>query len=144
MGYTHFWKREPRLSEVMFQSVINDLQKVLADIDIPLAGSEGEGEPFLSLDKIVFNGVAGQGCENFRVLRVDAPRMDRSKVHSFCKTQKLPYDLVVQVALIIMKHYFSKAIKVSSNGVDEDWQKAKDICQENLGYGSDFELETNS
>ncbi len=141
MGWSHYWQREPELSVVMFQSAIGDVQKILSEIDVPIAGSEGNGVPFLSLDKIVFNGVSGHNCEDFKVLRVDAPRRGRTKVNSFCKTENLPYDLVVQIALIIMKHYFSKAITVSSDGKDEDWQKAKDICQEHLGYGSDFELE---
>ena len=81
MGLTHYWEREPELSEVMFQSVIGDLQRILAEIDVPLAGSGGEGAPFFSLDKIVFNGADGQGCEDFKVLRVDIPRRGRSKIY---------------------------------------------------------------
>ena len=141
MGWTHYWKREPEFSEVMFQSAIGDLQKLLSDIDVQLAGSEGEGKPYLSLDKIEFNGVARQSCEDFRVLRVDAPRRGRSKVYSFCKTEKLPYDICVQCALIILWHYFGNDINISSDGTNEDWKEACNLCQEHLGYGADFILE---
>ena len=141
MGCTHYWEREPELSEIMFQSAIGDLQKVFADIDVQLAGSEGEGTPYLSLEKIVFNGVAGQSCEDFSVLRADVPRRGRSKVFSFCKTEKMPYDICVQCTLIILKHYFDKYIKTTSDGTDEGWQDACEICQRILNYGIEFRLE---
>ena len=141
MGMTHYWEREPELSEVMFQSAIGDLQKILAEIDVPLTGSEGKGEPFLSLDKIVFNGVTGQDCEDFKVLRVDIPRRGRSKIYSFCKTEKMPYDICVQCSLVILKHYFTESFKVFSDETDESWRNACDTCQRILGYGIEFRLE---
>ena len=53
----------------------------------------------------------------------------------------MPYDLHVQIALIILKHHLGDMITVTSDASDEDWQKATDFCQEKLGYGSDFKLE---
>lgn len=141
MGLTHYWEREPELSEVMFQSVIGDLQKILGIIEIPLAGSEGNGEPYFSLDKILFNGIKGQNCENFKVLRIDVPRKGRTKVNSYCKTEELPYELAVQIALIIMKHYLGGAFSVFSDEKEADWEKAKQMCSKILGYGDDFQLD---
>jgi len=57
------------------------------------------------------------------------------------RTDKHPYDLCVKCALIILKHYLKKYMKVMSDGKDIDWEDAKQICVSNLGYGADFEIE---
>jgi len=62
-------------------------------------------------------------------------------VFSYCKTEQLPYDLCVQVALIVLKHHLGATIKITSDGGETDWQRARDSCIENLGYGQDFRLD---
>ncbi len=59
---------------------------------------------------------------------------------AFCKTAYRPYDLAVQVCLLIAAHHLGAAIAVSSDGSMEDWQDAIALCQKRLGYGVDFQL----
>jgi len=91
-----------------------------------------------------------------RILKLIEPQGDRSKlVHcyqfgdeyeakkkkhfGFCKTAFRPYDLAVNVFLIIAKHYLKDKIDVSSDGKMEHWMDALKICQNEFGYGlNDF------
>jgi hypothetical protein len=57
-----------------------------------------------------------------------------------CKTAFRPYDLAVQVFLIIAKHHLGKAIVVESDGNARQWLDAVKLCENVLDYGSDFEL----
>lgn len=58
-----------------------------------------------------------------------------------CKTNFKPYDLAVNVCLVIAKHYLKDQIKVLSDGDLEQWQDAIQLCDHFLGYGSDFSLD---
>ena len=140
MGLTHSWRRDPELPEYSFQAAVGDLQRLLKATDIPLAGREGTGEPFISLDEITFNGIQGQHCEDFTVRRSDSPRNGRSYVFSFCKTEHMPYDLCVKCTLIILRHHFNDKISIFSDGSQEDWRDAVEHCQNILNYGDDFKL----
>ena len=140
MGWTHSWQRVPELPIAPFQAAVGDLQKLLKATDIPLAGKEGTGNPFISLDEITFNGTHGRHCEDFTVRRSDSPRHGRSYVFSFCKTGHMPYDLCVKCTLIILRHHFNDKISVYSDGTDEDWRDAVEHCQKILDYGNDFKL----
>jgi hypothetical protein len=62
-------------------------------------------------------------------------------IFQFTKTAYKPYDLAVNVVLIIAKHYLGKKIKVSSDGEIENWQEGMQLCDHFLGYGLDFKLE---
>jgi len=63
-------------------------------------------------------------------------------IFNFTKTAFRPYDLAVNVFLIIAKHHMSNSIKVSSDGELQHWMDAAKICQNALGYGlNDFKLE---
>ena len=64
----------------------------------------------------------------------------KTKASNCCKTNYKPYDLAVTVALIIAKHYLGNAIEVSSDGESKDWEDARIICQQFLGYGKEFIL----
>lgn len=57
---------------------------------------------------------------------------------NFCKTAYKPYDLAVNVALIIADHHLKDQIFVNSDGEISQWQDAIDLCDHFLGYGKDF------
>lgn len=57
---------------------------------------------------------------------------------SFCKTAYKPYDLAVNVCLIIASHHLKDQIFVTSDGELDQWQDAIDLCDHFLGYGKDF------
>jgi hypothetical protein len=71
-----------------------------------------------------FNDVTGKGL-NF----------------NFTKTAFKPYDLAVNVCLIIAKHYLKDEIRILSDGTKENWEEGKQLVQHFLGYGKDFKLD---
>ena len=142
MGWTHYWEREIELPKEAFAKAVDDCQVLFDKIEPGIGGSGGYGKAEFDSNGTVFNGADGAACEDFTFVRIQTPRRDREKALGYCKTEHLPYDICVQTALIVFKHHLGDMMKVASDGSEEDWQKAKDICQEHLGYGSDFELET--
>ncbi len=59
---------------------------------------------------------------------------------TFCKTAYKPYDLAVNICLVIAKHYLKDDILISSDGEMQHWVEAIIITQKLLGYGKDFKL----
>ncbi len=140
MSWTHYWEREIELPADAFAKAADDCRTILAAADVRLAGGQSEGEPVFTRDEIAFNGVKGEDCEPFRIQPVQLPRSPDRPVFSYCKTEKLPYDLCVKCALVILQHYLGGDIKVMSDGKDADWDDARNLCQTCLGYGADFRL----
>jgi len=71
-------------------------------------------------------------CETFRLDRWHHPETwepkERGGYFSFCKTRRLPYDLLVCAVLILLKHHFPKS-EVSSDGDYSDWVPAREWYQ---------------
>lgn len=78
--------------------------------------------------------------ESFR-LEQHKRQQESDKIFDFTKTAYKPYDLAVNVALIIAKHHLKDSISVHSDGKLKDWSDAMELCQHFLGYGQDFTLE---
>jgi hypothetical protein len=140
MGWTHYWERPPVLPTEALKKAVIDCQKVLASAGVALAGEAGKGLPVFNDYEITFNGADGRYCEPFQIKTFETPRRPGRQIVSYCKTEKLPYDLCVKCALIVFSHYMGNDFKVASDGKDDDWQDAKQLCQSCLGYGSDFTL----
>jgi hypothetical protein len=143
MGWTHYWKRDVELPAEAFAKAAKDCKVVLSQINVPLAGPMSEGEPIFNSDAIMFNGIKGQNCEPFLIRLLEHPRRLSQTVFSYCKTEKLPYDLCVKSALVVLKHYLGEHIRIMSDGKDQDWSDAKQLCLSNVGYGTEFILSTN-
>jgi hypothetical protein len=142
VGYTHYWERPPHLPAQAFGRAVADCQRVLPETNVPLAGSDGTGPPDFRADAIIFNGVGTAMYETFDMrLEEEASRDGNRLVFSFCKTEHRPYDLAIQVALIVFKHYLRRQLRVTSDGDEADWDAARRFCQEHLGYGGDFHLD---
>jgi hypothetical protein len=93
-------------------------------------------------DAIIFNGVGTAMYETFDMrLEEEALRDGNRRVFSFCKTERRPYDLAVQVALIVFKHHLIRHLRVSSDGDEAEWDAARRLCQQHLAYGGDFHLD---
>jgi len=73
----------------------------------------------------------------------DKPQMEKGlpRYFEFCKTAYKPYDWPVTAFLLIAKHYLGDKLLVSSDGESEHWQDARLICQLELGYGMEFQLD---
>lgn len=71
-------------------------------------------------------------------------RTNPNKVGKFfecTKTAYKPYDLAVNVCLVIAKHYLENKIAISSDGEEKDWKDGIEICKHFLGYGEEFKLD---
>jgi hypothetical protein len=83
--------------------------------------------------------------ESFLVPRVLKPeswqeRKENGLYFQFCKTAFKPYDLAVQVCLLILARYLGpSAIKVSSDGHESEWSDARQFCQRFYGFGAALE-----
>ena len=142
MGHTHYWQRPPQLPAPAFGRAVVDCRRVLPETNIPLAGANGTKKPFFRSDAIVFNGVGENAHETFAVRLEEADHGDGRPAFSFCKTEHKPYDLAVQVVLIVFQHHLGKQFGVSSDGDDAEWETARRLCQQVLGYGEDFQLDS--
>lgn len=67
-------------------------------------------------------------------------RKDDPYIFNCTKTNYRPYDLAVQVCLVIASHHLGQQIRVTSDGESQHWDDARQFCEHFLGYGSDFEL----
>ena len=144
MGLTHYWKRPLQLDSAKFKTAVNDLTKILAEIAIPLSANyEGEGYPLLTAETIAFNGKQGS-CETFKISQIESSRRNEQKVSSHCKTEGLPYDHCVRIALVILKHHLGDDFKVYSDTSDAEWAEARNACQKRLGYRIDFSLDKDT
>ena len=142
MGYTHYWERPVRLLPRSFARAVADCQHLLPQLGVSLAGACGTGQPEFSPTAIIFNGSQGQSHETFRIDQTSSGRRHGPMVREFCKTARLPYDLAVQVALIVFQHRQGDCFHVASDGGTSDWDHARQICQEHLVYGGDFQLDS--
>jgi len=121
----------------------------------PAEDARGIAEPFVedATAGVWFGGaiLAKRMCdgdcsyETFWIPRVYEPREWEEPQNdlwfAFCKTAFRPYDLAVQVCLIIFKHHLGPQFRVLSDGTNEQWQEACEVCQHLLGFGSEFRLE---
>ena len=149
MGLTHYWRRPPRLPQAAFTRAVEDCRRGIPQLGVPLASHTGHA--VFQEDLICFNGVAPRHCESFIVRQIEAPQGHRggglsfskassaARVFSFTKTNLLPYDRCVRVALIILQHHLADLLDVSSDDPGH-WDDARAWCQEHLGYGEDFRL----
>jgi hypothetical protein len=145
MGYTHYWYRPLELPRERWTPFLGDWLKVydklvlrglsLSDPDSPAL------PPVFHEGLVAFNG--RPGWEPFllsrRYERQDFVKPD-GRCFSFCKTARRPYDLAVTACLLVAKRAFGSILTVSTDGEDADWQAARDLCQEVLGYGRDFRI----
>lgn len=143
MGYTHYWYKPEKLSPELWKKFTDDFKTILPHFEILLDKTTGQK---LRVDDeiIFFNGIGEYAHETFCLERIDSEferrlNKDESLAFSFCKTARKPYDIAVCCALIIgAKHL---PIRVESDG-DEEWEDAKRLCQETLGYGEQFQFDS--
>ena len=146
-----------------FLKIVDDFEAVktqLKETGAYIAGSQGYDEPLISSFGIVFNSSYanrnGMKSEPFylypRVLdvfphnepvgkRTPVPKTLEGKYRLSVKTQDVAYDLAVQTCLVVAKRHFGESIQVTSDAGIAEWKRAKELCQQHLGYGRDFDLD---
>lgn len=131
MGYTHYYKIPKELNAKKFAKLSEELKcaAMLLPTEsnsaqmnhkgmIYLADGYGENEPEFTSELIAFNGRGEDAHESFYIQQKNNEESD------FCKTARKPYDLMVCVSLMRLKHYFPK-VHISSDGDESDWADAK-------------------
>ena len=144
MGYTHYWTiNQKEISPESWFGFMQEFSEIEAKFHEKLDHTTDQ-KYRIDSESIIFNGIGEQGHETFTMNRknpMEESYTGENEYFDFCKTARKEYDIAVCCALIIAKKYFGDIIKVSSDGEDEDgWDKAKELCQETLKYGSNFNI----
>ena len=146
MGYTQHWRRPIEIPPDQMRAILRDFCRLipaLRDTGVTLAGPPGWGEPHLTGYGVSFNGPGSRGCEPFDFPRVFEPppwRDSEDGLYSaFCKTAWLPYDLAVTAFLLVAKHHLPQ-LEVATDGKEEEWTSARQMCEDVLGYGREYHI----
>jgi len=132
MGYTHHWYRPEGLEKKKFAAATGDIKKLFEQWCGPDA-------PFQTFDLFKYSIHVEGGCESFMVAQMERDRHGRpGPVFNFCKTARLPYDIVVTSCLLVFHHHLAPQFRVSSDGEIEEWQPAIDLCRKVLGYKEEW------
>jgi hypothetical protein len=139
MGYTHYWRIPKELDAEKFATLSAELQTaadLLPDYStsagmnhegvIHLGDGGGEGNPIFSKEEICFNGKGAGSHETFII------QQNGNSDFEFCKTARKPYDLMVCLSLLRLKHHFPES-KISSDGGAADWKPAKEFYKKVFG-----------
>jgi len=141
MGYTHKFEHTEVTQEV-WDAIVSDCQTLMSNLPShslssgayhkqePLQIGDGSGNgglPILDRDAIWLNGVGEMAHETFLLERQDSDRL------TWCKTERKPYDLMVQACLIVYYTHSPDTIELRSDGTKKDWAAAYDFVTEVLG-----------
>ena len=101
-----------------------------------LCGGDGTGSPKFTKDLIIFNGDATDGMdhETFVIERdhKDSRVDEKELVFEFCKSARKPYDLMVKISMLRLKHHFPQT-EISGDGDASDWKQARTIYKKAFG-----------
>ena len=104
-----------------------------------LAGFDGTGNPVFTNDDIRFNGdsIKGLDHETFYISQdntkhANAMGSKGGLISEFIKTNRKPYDLMVKISMLRLKHHFPES-KISCDGEAPDWKHAKEIYKKAFG-----------
>ena len=127
MGYTRYWEQT---GKPITQEFIDKINEILADCKskgICIKDGNGENEPIVTMDKVIFNGNADKNLdhESFYI-------SNGTTGFQFCKTARKPYDYAVRQALKVAEE-MGIITNVSSDGDnDEIISDAKFLGEEPL------------
>ena len=155
MGYTHYLRFKNVVTKERLSKASADVKKAFELVksecpDITIKDGLGENEPKIDEDIICFNGDASKE-EDFETFAV---RVGDSGFNC-CKTGRMPYDVHVCVACLILKEHFGDDLCLTSDGIlkdhtdrgvdfdlllagtvyriDDDWQKPLEIYKKFKG-----------
>ena len=83
MGYTHYWRRVSTFAEAPFRAAVRDLRRLwprFAELGIPLAGSDGHGDPIVTDDAMAFNGAVACGHPVNQAISIPWPTQEAGGV----------------------------------------------------------------
>lgn len=145
MGYTSKFYKVKEISPSVWEKILVDFNKVLPKF-IDKLDTTTDQKLQADNEMIYFNGIGEEAHETFYIDRVSEDSSletyytdeRKGKYFECCKTARKDYDLAVSCVLIIAKRHLGEDIIVGSDGdnADEEWQNAKTLCFDVLGYGN--------
>ena len=120
MGYTHYLRFKNVVTKERLSKASADVKKAFELIkaecpDIVIKDGWGENEPQIDENAICFNGDASKE-EDFETFAVRVGE----EGFNCCKTGRMPYDVYVCVACLILKEHFGDDLCMSSDGIFKD------------------------
>lgn len=130
---THKWEIQQDADSIV-KGLADDLQKIVTHAGVEVANGLGmpHTEAERTDDYLIFNGVGPLNAQAFCYMeRSDFLRMDMNIV-GHCNTGRMPYDGIVRVALLCMKHRLGSEVRIDSDDpfVSAEWQRALKAFQE--------------
>ena len=145
--YIHYWyiKNERDIDDITWSKISKDSQKIFEyfkenkDLCLELGDWNGYSEPIVDNDKIIFNGGDDKRCDSFVIFAKCKDRYHNVSSISnyyfdFCNTARKPYDIVVQMILLIFKHHMQDDIFIHSDSSNTDWINAIELTKKLFNY----------
>lgn len=121
MGYTHNWDKSDTAEDV-WAALVADARRIAETAGVPLAGPMGDGEPQFNAERIALNGVEATGDDYESFVLVSG-----ATTFEFCKTGRMPYDVVVTAILLRAAHTVPGFDVRSDGGWGSDWVEARKL-----------------
>ncbi len=133
MGYEHSWKLDKVMTREQYRNIVRDFRIILPHLEVKKGlikdGNQNRyirDHSIINDETIMFNAEA-EG-EAFRFKRTGYETLQNS-----CKTNNLPFDVAVNVVLLIAKKHLRHDIHITTDGETKHWRKALLLCQYALG-----------
>ena len=142
MGYTHYYRLNPKGNEAQYQQAKALIVKIIENSPVPL-GDGGGDNPITKENyskEIWINGLGKNSHETFYLpeklseLRHPSYAEDKTEfVFNFTKTARKPYDVVVTACLTVLKFYLRKDAEISGDGGEEGFEDGMKLAERILG-----------
>ncbi|MXY46107.1 MAG: hypothetical protein F4Y44_03795 [Chloroflexi bacterium] len=130
MGYTHYYEIIDENADLKVVEIGRDIAEVIRRCEIPIGDGNGtpDSAPQITKKAAIFNGLKPNDYERF-CYPPDFELNKRCGLRAgfeFSKTARRPYDIVVCVALLVLKHHLGEGVRISSDGRLNElgWRKA--------------------
>lgn len=118
MGFTHYFPQNRPCPPEAWAKICAAFREAVKIARIPiLAGydSFADDPAIIDDEQIFFNGIGDAGCETMALDR------DAGREFNACKTERLPYDLLVTALLTLADKYAPGVWNIGSDGKGDDW-----------------------
>ncbi len=133
MGYTHYFPHTSVTDEV-WEKIKSDCEKIVGTGIVPVEDDRDGSEPKFTDHLILFNGVGENQHETFCLEKAG------SGGFAFCKTNRKPYNILVQACLLLYQLHSPETLKLGSDGSLEEWKDAIKLVTKTLGYKTEVAL----
>ena len=123
MGYSHYWNFKGKVAPAeieggkqKWENAISKVKEALAyvqDKGIKIGNGMGQGTPEINDKIVIFNGKDDEAVETF-CIEFNEPGWN------FCKTCRMPYDLLVCLTLLAFKDAFGDDFEYTSDGITKE------------------------